>query len=142
MFAIGLSNPKTPINVGHVLRAADAYGACMVAITGKRVTGNTDVTKAYRRIPVLRGEDLHDLIPYGCVPVAIEFIPSSVNLVEFVHPENAFYVFGAEDNTLGSKVLSWCKHTVYVPTKICMNLSACVNVVLYDRIAKEKQCNQ
>lgn len=137
MFAIGLSNPKSPINVGHVLRAADAYGACMVAITGKRVTGSTDVSKAYRRIPVLRGENLHALIPFGCIPVAVEFIPTSQNLINFVHPQNAFYVFGAEDNTLGHNVLSWCKHVVYVPTNICMNLSACVNVVLYDRKAKE-----
>jgi tRNA(Leu) C34 or U34 (ribose-2'-O)-methylase TrmL len=139
MFSIGLSNPKTGINVGHVLRAADAYGASMVAITGKRVLGTTDVTKAYRRIPVLRGADLHALIPYGCVPVAVELVPEATSLVTFVHPENAFYVFGAEDNTLGQKVLSWCKHIVYVPTSICMNLSACVNVVLYDRIAKEKR---
>jgi tRNA(Leu) C34 or U34 (ribose-2'-O)-methylase TrmL len=136
MFAIGLSNPKTEINVGHVLRAADAYGASMVAITGDRVRGCTNVSSAEQRIPVIRGPDLHTLIPFGCVPVAIELVDDAEDLRTFVHPKNAFYVFGAEDATLGQKVLSWCKYIVYVPTRICMNLSACVNVVLYDRIAK------
>lgn len=136
MFAIGLNNPKNGINVGHVLRAADAYGASMVAITGNRIRGGTDTSGAKFRIPVLMGDDLHKLIPFNCVPVAVDLVDGAEDLRSFQHPANAFYVFGAEDNTLGRAVLSWCKHTVYVPTRICMNLSACVNVVLYDRIAK------
>jgi tRNA(Leu) C34 or U34 (ribose-2'-O)-methylase TrmL len=136
MFAIGLDHAKNPINVGHVLRAAEAFGASMVAITGNRVRSSTDTSGAYNRIPVLRGDDLHALIPFGCVPVAVELHTRAECLTKFVHPQNAFYVFGAEDNTLGERTLSWCKHVVYVPTSICLNLSACVNVVLYDRVAK------
>lgn len=136
MFAIGLNNPKTPINVGHVLRAADAYGAAMVAITGKRVQAATNVSAAQNKLPVLRGDNLRDLIPFGCVPVAVEFIPSAQNLVSYKHPKNAFYIFGAEDGTLGRNVLEWCRDVIYVPTNICMNLAACVNVVCYDRLAK------
>lgn len=139
MFSIGLHNPKNEINVGHVLRAADAFGASMVAITGNRVSrvrSATNVSSAERHIPVIRGNDLHELIPFGCVPVAVELIDGALDLRSFIHPRNAFYVFGAEDETLGKNVLSWCKFVVYVPTKICLNLSACVNVVLYDRLAK------
>ncbi|GAF89366.1 unnamed protein product, partial [marine sediment metagenome] len=32
----------------------------------------------------------------------------------------------------------WCKHTIYIPTAYCMNLSATVNVVLYDRMNKRR----
>lgn len=136
MFALGLSNPKTPINVGHVLRAADAYGAAMVAITGNRVRSATNVSGAECRIPVMRGDNLRQMIPFNCVPVAIDLIDGAEDLRDFIHPPNAFYIFGAEDATLGHNVTSWCKHVVYVPTKICMNLSACVNVVCYDRSLK------
>jgi tRNA(Leu) C34 or U34 (ribose-2'-O)-methylase TrmL len=139
MFALGLSNPLNPINVGHVLRAADAYGAAMVAITGSRVRSATNVSAAETRIPVMRGTDLRDLIPYGCVPVAVDLIDGAQDLRSYKHPANAFYIFGAEDATLGAKVTSWCRDVVYVPTRICMNLSACVNVVCYDRISKVKQ---
>ena len=138
MFAIGLSNPKFSCNVGHVLRAADAYGATAVCVSGRRISARagTDVTQAYKRIPVLRGTDLRDMIPFNCVPVAIELSDKAEDLRTFEHPAHAFYIFGAEDATLGEKTLSWCKKIVYVPTRICMNLSACANVVLYDRIAK------
>lgn len=137
MFGVGLDNAKNAINVGHVLRACHAYGAAMLAVSGCRaVRSCTDVTSAYRHIPVLRCTDLHEYIPFGCIPVAVELRPEAESLVGFKHPDNAFYVFGAEDNTLGARVVSWCKHVVYVPTAVCMNLSACVNVVLYDRIAK------
>ena len=43
---------------------------------------------------------------------------------------------GAEDATLGDRILSRCASVVYVPTRFCMNLAAAVNVVLYDRCAK------
>lgn len=138
MFAIGLNHPKNRINVGHVLRAAEAYGASMVAISGERLgmKSPTNVSNTEKRIPVLRGDDLHELIPFGCIPVAVELIEGAEDLCTFIHPKNAFYIFGAEDATLGKDTLSWCKYVVYVPTNICMNLSACVNVVLYDRMAK------
>ena len=136
MFGIGLHTPKNPINVGHVLRAADAFGASFVAIRGNRVASPTNVSSAEKRIPVLRGLNLKELIPYGCVPVAVELVDGAENLVSFQHPQQAIYIFGAEDATLGEKTLSWCKHKIFIPTRICLNLAACVNVVLYDRMTK------
>jgi tRNA(Leu) C34 or U34 (ribose-2'-O)-methylase TrmL len=140
-FAIGLHCPKNAINVGAALRAADAYGASLFAFDGKRLSlsTGTNVSHTEYKIPVIRGEDLHDMIPYGYIPVAVELCEKAENIIFFNHPKNAFYIFGAEDATLGKKTLSWCKYKIYIPTKICMNLAACVNVVLYDRIAKENK---
>src|SRR5690349_4163576 len=73
--AIGLVNPKTPVNVGSVLRAAFCYDAAMVAISGQRgVSASTDTPAAYRHIPTLRVSDLHDVIPFDCIPVAVDLI--------------------------------------------------------------------
>lgn len=138
--AIGLVNPKTPANVGSVLRAAFCYDAAMIAITGQRlIRAATDTPCAFRHIPTLRVEDLKDVIPFDCVPVAIDLIEGARPLQEYTHPKRAFYIFGPEDGTLGKSVTSWCRDVVYVPTKTCMNLAATVNVVLYDRMAKEKR---
>lgn len=136
--AIGLHQPKTPANVGSVIRAAHCYGASLVATTGKRYTrAPTDPQKGYRHIPLIQCEDLHAVIPFDCVPVAIEFIQPARILTTYTHPERAFYIFGPEDGTLGPSILSWCRDVVYVPTSYCMNLAATVNVVLYDRLAKQ-----
>jgi tRNA(Leu) C34 or U34 (ribose-2'-O)-methylase TrmL len=137
-FAVGLDNPKTSQNIASVLRACDCYGAAMVAVSGTRYQKHAcDTSKAYRRIPFLQVDDLKNVIPYDCIPVAVELVDGAESLINFYHPERAFYVFGAEDNTLDQRVLSWCVRKVMVPTRICMNLGACVNVVLYDRLQKQ-----
>jgi len=139
--SIGLQNPKTPANVGSVLRAAEAYRVASVAISGDRIKGHhidsaTNVSAAHKKLPVYRG-NLRDLIPFGAVPVAVELVDEAVSLFDFVHPRQAFYIFGAEDATLGRGILDWCPHVVQIPTAVCLNLAACVGTVLYDRAMKE-----
>jgi tRNA(Leu) C34 or U34 (ribose-2'-O)-methylase TrmL len=56
--------------------------------------------------------------------------------MDFVHPENAYYIFGPEDSSIKKELLDHCLHVVYIPTIGCMNLAATVHVVLYDRMAK------
>ena len=137
---IGLDNPKNSINVGSALRACGCYGAVALAISGDRTrhigNASTDTQNQYKRIPVFRGPDLSAFVPFDCVPVAIDIIDGAIPLQEYKHPVRAFYVFGAEDATLGDRVISWCRDIVYVPTVFCMNLAATVNVILYDRMAK------
>jgi len=136
--AIGLDNPKTDINVGSAIRAAHVYGAAFVASSGKRHgVGLTDTMKGHRHMPYFRTDDLRSIIPFGCVPVAVDLLDDAVSLFDYKHPERAFYIFGAEDATLGERVTSWCRDRVYIPTKGCMNLAATVNVILYDRMAKQ-----
>lgn len=145
--AVGLVQPKTPANVGSVLRAAGCYGVNLVAVEGERgarttgfVTSNpTDTMKAWRHIPTQVTEDLFSIIPVGCVPVAVDLMPSAVSLVDFIHPQSAFYIFGPEDGTLGEKHAKLGMARVFVPTRYCMNLAATVNVVLYDRMAKAER---
>lgn len=135
---IGLWEPKFADNLGHILRASGCYGVSMVAYTGDRYRNSaTDTQKAYRHIPVIRAEDLQKVCPYDCVPVAVDLVPDAQPLHSYRHPERAFYIFGGEDRTLDSGVTKWCRDVIYIPTKFCMNLSACVNVVLYDRMAKQ-----
>jgi len=119
------------------MRAAGVYQAQMVAVAGHRYgKAPTDTMRHHRHLPLLQVDNLHSVIPYDCVPVAVDLIPGATPLNEYVHPERAFYVFGAEDATLGQRILSWCRDVIYVPTDGCMNLAASVNVILYDRMAK------
>lgn len=135
--AIGLHHPKTPVNIGAALRAAGCYGAALVAASGRRYSrASTDTMKSYRHLPLIQCDDLRGVVPFDCVPVAIDLIPGAVPLWNYKHPERAIYIFGPEDGTLGRDVLDWCRDVVCVPMVGCMNLAAAVNVVLYDRAAK------
>lgn len=139
--SIGLHRPKDPHNIGGVMRAASCYGASAICVSGERlgsrqIQSAANTTQTQRHIPVFRGE-LRDLIPYGAVPVAVDLVDDAESLVDFRHPHSAFYIFGPEDGTLGKAILDWCPKRVMVPTRFCMNLAATVNVVLYDRLAKQ-----
>ena len=138
---IGLENTKFPENVGGTLRAAQVFGASAVIINSTRVNRKaikhpSNTTKTQRNIVTLFVEDLTESIPYDCIPVAIEMLDDAECLTTFKHPKRAFYIFGAEDKTLRSEIIDVCKYTVKVPSRYCLNLAACVNVVLYDRTAK------
>lgn len=140
--SIGLDNPKTPSNIGSVMRAAACYQASLVVLGGPRphrLAGlPTDTTKAWRHLPHVMVDDVFDAIPFGAIPVGVDLVDGATPLPKYVHPERAFYIFGAEDATLGKRVLSRCRDVIMVPTAYCMNLAAAVNVILYDRMAKRE----
>lgn len=134
---VGLDNPKNSLNVGSALRACGIYGAAFLAVSGHRYhKAPTDAMKHHRHLPLITVNDLQDIVPYDCVPVAVELVKCAEPLPSYNHPQRAFYIFGGEDATLGARVLSYCRDIVYIPTDGCMNLAATVNVVLYDRLLK------
>lgn len=137
---IGLVNPKSPENVGMVMRAAGCYEANKVFYTGVRFDRArqffTDTKNMHEKIPLQRAEDLLVTVPEGTSIVAVELVEGASPLIDFRHPDQAYYIFGPEDGSLSQSILDACHHVVYIPTVGCMNLAATVNVVLYDRLAK------
>jgi tRNA(Leu) C34 or U34 (ribose-2'-O)-methylase TrmL len=137
---IGLVNPKSPANVGMVMRAAGCYEATTIFYSGVRFERAqkfaTDTKDAGRKIALVGVENLLDDIPENATLVAIELIEGATPLMDFVHPDNAYYIFGPEDGSIKKDLLDHCQHVVYIPTIGCMNLAATVHVVLYDRMAK------
>ncbi|MDP4984738.1 RNA methyltransferase [Pseudoalteromonas tunicata] len=138
--SIGLVNPKSPTNVGAVMRAAGCYGVDSVFYSGVRFDRArkfaTDTKNVSEHIPLIGIADLKQAVPEGAKVIAVELIEGATALTRYQHPDNAFYVFGPEDGSLGKDILKWCDDVVYIPTIGCMNLAATVNVVLYDRLAK------
>jgi len=138
--SIGLINPKNPVNVASILRAAGCYGVASVFYTGQRYRFAKDFnadTKAFHKvIPTIGVDDLKEIVPEGASVVAVELVEGAIPLPSFEHPSNVFYLLGPEDGSISEDVLSWCDHVVYVPTYSCMNLAATANVLLYDRLSK------
>lgn len=136
-FGIGLDNPKSDCNIGSVLRGSGVFGAAFVAVSGDRYKKHSADTMAhYRHMPLFHVDDLRSILPFNCVPVAVELFKGATPLPEYKHPERAFYIFGAEDATLGPDVVSWCRDVVMIPSNRCLNLACAANVVMYDRMTK------
>lgn len=126
------------------MRAAGCYGASSVLYTGERydraVKFQTDTKVVQDKIRLEGVESLLDHVPEidgeTAKIICVELVEGATPLPEFEHPDNAFYIFGPEDNTISQDVIDRADTVVYIPTVGCMNLAATVNVVLYDRLAK------
>lgn len=140
---IGLIDPKSPTNVGAVLRAAGCFGVDEVLYTGQRFERarrfHTDTKDNILNIPLTGVDQLSDVLPPTMHLVCVELVVGAQALPEFKHPENAIYVFGPEDGTISQELIDKADSVVYIPTRGCLNLAATVNVVLYDRLAKTQE---
>lgn len=137
---IGLVNPKTPTNMGAIMRAAGCYQVACVRYTGERfgyaMKYHTDTHGSAGKIPLQYVDSLLDSLPTTTKIVCVELVEGASLLPEFVHPEEAIYIFGPEDGSIPQQLIDMADHVVYIPTIGCMNLAATVNVLLYDRLAK------
>ena len=140
---IGLIKPKSPTNVGAIMRAAGCFQVNQVFYTGERydraVKFQTDTKLAQQSIPLKGVDSLLQHRPNNAQIICIELVEGATSLPDFKHPNNAFYIFGPEDNSIPQDIIDQADAVVYIPTQGCMNLAATVNVVLYDRMAKYVQ---
>lgn len=144
---LALSNPKSPSNVGAVMRAAGCYGASAIYYTGVRFERaakfHQDTNNISTKIELTRVESFVVNKRPEQRLVCVELVEGATPLPEYEHPEHALYVFGPEDGSIDQSIVDAADDVVYVPTIGCMNLAATVNVLLYDRTAKQhKQGDQ
>ncbi len=144
--AIGLVDPKSPSNVGAVMRAAGCYRADAVYYSGARYARaakfHTDTKQVSRRIPLHAVSSFLDEVPGDLAIVCVELVEGATALPAFIHPPRALYIFGPEDGSLEQGLIDAASAVVYVPTVGSMNLAATVNVLLYDRLAKSQSAEQ
>ena len=145
--SIGLSNPKSPDNVNSVKRAAGNFHVDAIFYTGSRYPRAVKLNPAAPNM----SRDISLNIPVTAVPclineetsqlkiVCVEFAEGAVPLPEFQHPDKALYIFGPEDGSLSQALIDQADAVIFIPTNGCMNLSATVHVVLYDRLLKSSQ---
>ncbi len=147
--SIGLINPKSPDNVNAVMRAAGNYQVAKVFYTGtrydrallhqKRIVNMS--RKVSENVSISGMNNLLDAVEKGMAIVCVELAIDATPLPEYHHPENAFYIFGPEDGSISQDIIDKADAVVYIPTIGCMNLGSTVNVLLYDRLAKNKISN-
>ncbi len=140
-FGIGILNGKTEVNYGTLFRTAQIFNAAFVFTIGKRYKKQcSDTMKSYRHVPTYHylgfAEFLRN-IPHSCPLVGIEIQTESVPLTQFVHPERAIYLLGAEDSGLTRVAMERCQSIVSIPGDRCLNVAVAGSIVLYDRISKE-----
>lgn len=149
--AVVLINPKYLHNVGQTVRALSCFGVEQLWWSGARGLRalekldrlpREERMRGYAEVAILHADrPLEAYEGSGVTPVAVELLPGSESLVHFEHPENAVYVFGPEDGSIDQGTRRHCHRFVQIPTTHCVNLSAAVYIVLYDRLLKSIRTN-
>lgn len=140
-FGIGVENLKTKVNLGTLWRSAYCLGADFIFVIGKRYKKqSSDTVKAYRHIPFYQYENLDHFLnsrPYDCMLIGIEITNNAKNIYNYVHPERAIYILGAEDSSL--TFLNKCQDVIQISSKFCLNVAVAGSVIMYDRNLKFNQ---
>jgi tRNA(Leu) C34 or U34 (ribose-2'-O)-methylase TrmL len=146
--AVVLCNPKYEHNIGAAIRACSCWGVKQMFWTGHRIDIDPDRKeripreermKGYKDVAWGQSDKPFDLFAPNIVPVAIELKPGAMSLTDFIHPENAVYVFGPEDGSVPQVIARFCHYFVFAPTHHCMNLAAAVNLILGHRRMSRQQ---
>ncbi|MFT6288444.1 MAG: tRNA(Leu) C34 or U34 (ribose-2'-O)-methylase TrmL [Alcanivorax sp.] len=138
--SIGLINPKSPVNVGLIMRASGCFQVDSVFYTGERYDRaapfNTDTQNASLSIPLTWVPSLPHEVADDTQVVCVELVEGAIPLPAYQHPGKALYIFGPEDGTINQKIIDRADSVVFMPTIGSLNLAAAVNVLLYDRLSK------
>ena len=137
-FAIGSERMSKAMNLGALMRTANAFGASYVftirAEHRLREAYAADTSKTAGQIPWYDYDSIEELkMPRGCQLVGVELTDDAVMLPTFRHPLQAAYILGPEKGSLSPGILQRCDHVVKIPTKFCINVSLAGALVMYDR---------
>lgn len=139
-FEIGIIRGKTVENVGTLWRSAYQMGASGIFTVGQRYPKQaSDTLKTNRHIPLRTYIDIDamlDAMPLECLLVGVEM--GGKPLQNFVHPERAIYLLGAEDNGIAATVLARCHHHIALPSvrTASYNVAVAGSLVMFDRQCK------
>lgn len=139
-FGIGCLNMKTSMNYGTLFRTAQVFNADFVFLIGSRFKQQaTDTMKSWRHMPTFVYTDFADFNahrPYDCRLIGIEMDKKARPISNYVHPKQACYLLGAEDNGLTAEAIAKCSDVLYLPGERSLNVAVAGSIVLFDRINK------
>ena len=138
-FGIGVEGVSKPMNVGALLRTAQAFGASFVftiaPATEEVQFGSADTSATAKTLPFYRFDSVETMVlPAECGLVGIELLEGAIDLPSFRHPRRAAYVLGPERSSLSPALVARCDYVIKIPTRFAINLSVAGALVMYDRL--------
>jgi tRNA G18 (ribose-2'-O)-methylase SpoU len=89
-FGIGAESISKSVNLGGLLRSANAFGASFaftVSADDRAFEMRSDTSKADTHVPAFHWQSVDEVkLPKGCSLVGIEILDSAADLPSFPHP--------------------------------------------------------
>jgi tRNA G18 (ribose-2'-O)-methylase SpoU len=138
-FAVGVDGISKPMNLGNLMRIANAFGASFFFSVAEQLklndARNADTSATQGALPFYPFKNADEVrLPVGCRLVGVEITEDAVELPRFRHPQRAAYLFGAERHSISPAMLKRCEFVVKIPMKFSINVGMAGAIVLYDRL--------
>lgn len=117
-FHVAIENWGHDLNIGSVVRTANAFNAAAVHIVGRRRWNRRGAMVTDRYQHVLHHPDVADLIAWaageGLRVIGIDNVPGSVAIERFVLPRECVLLFGQEGAGLSDEAVAACDAVLHI----------------------------
>ncbi|HXR44111.1 MAG TPA: TrmH family RNA methyltransferase [Pseudolysinimonas sp.] len=140
-FSVAIENWQHDLNIGSIVRTANAFLAERVHIVGRRRWNRRGAMVTDRYQHVVHHDTVADLLAAaGGVPiVAVDNVPGSVDVIDFALPERCILLFGQEGPGLTAEALDAATATVsirqYGSTR-SLNAAAAAAIVMHEWVRR------
>lgn len=137
-FHVAIENWQHDMNIGSIVRSANAFGARTVHIIGRRRWNKRGAMVTDRYQHVLHHPDVGDFVAWsraqGLTIVAVDNVPGSVPIETHTIPEECVLLFGQEGPGLSDEALAAADLAVEITqfgSTRSLNASAAAAVVMH-----------
>ena len=140
-FSVAIENWQHDLNIGSIVRTANAFLADTVHIVGQRRWNRRGAMVTDRYQHVLHHPEIGDLVDWarerGLPIIAVDNVSGSVAVESFAMPERCILLFGQEGPGLSPEALAAAEAVVEIPqfgSTRSINASAAAAIVMHEWI--------
>ncbi len=142
-FAVAVENWQHDLNIGSIVRTANAFLASSVHVVGRRRWNRRGAMVTDRYQHVLHHETVADLLGWaaqrGLPVIAVDNVPGAVALEAFDLPERCVLLFGQEGPGLSAEALAGASAVVEIPqygSTRSINAAAAAAIVMHEWVRR------
>lgn len=134
---IAIENLERDYNMGTIVRTANAFGVRTIHIIGRRQWNKRGAmaTDKYLRVEYHADVEAFFSKTQGKTRIAVDNLPSAVDLRAASLPLNSILIFGSESAGLSGKMLAACTSTVQIPqlgSTRSINVGVAAGILMYE----------
>ncbi|MBU3957398.1 hypothetical protein KKI19_03965 [Patescibacteria group bacterium] len=142
-FAVAVLNFEKEVNVGGVVRSANATAAREVIVVGRKDWDKSPATHAQVHTKIIHIVTVGDLLKYvqneNYSIVSVEISPGAENIFSCTYPPRPLFIFGNEGRGIPKEILDQSELVLRIPQfgqVECLNVASSAAIVMYDWIRK------
>lgn len=143
--AVAILNLQNILNVGSIIRTANAASVDEILIIGRKKWNKSAATGAHYKTSLMRLKTTDEFLEYcnenNYTIVSLEIGGNAENIFDYTYPEKTMLVVGNEGSGIPEKVLNSSHSLIKIPQYgevECLNAAVSASIAIYDWAKKEQ----